>query len=175
MAAESERVALVRKVLATLDLSQRAFAKLLGVPASTVNRWETGQRDPGAVGEALLALLLDNPTRAERVLRRRAEAREAETTPTAAGDDLGERVLAQVAKLERGPRGAKSAMLTDLRRAMRRVKRANLDAALRRLERGGRLVLGRAVDLGALTAGDRRAAIDDPARGLLLYAIRTGQ
>ena len=48
--------------------------------------------------------------------------------------------------------------------------RADLDATLLELDRVGAVALGRAVDLAALADRDREAALQDPFRGLLVYA-----
>jgi DNA-binding transcriptional regulator YiaG len=67
-AGQPDRAALARQTRVALDLTQRELADLLGVPQPTVARWETGVRDPGAVGEALFRLLLDSPRRGKTVL-----------------------------------------------------------------------------------------------------------
>jgi DNA-binding transcriptional regulator YiaG len=72
----TERQSLARNAREALGLSQREFAALLGVPHATVGRWEAGMRNPGAVGEALFALILDSPRRSGRALRRRKATRE---------------------------------------------------------------------------------------------------
>lgn len=67
---------LAREARLALDLTQRAWATLLGVPQSTIYRWESGERDPGAASVALFALVLDSPRRSLRVLRKRAAERD---------------------------------------------------------------------------------------------------
>jgi DNA-binding transcriptional regulator YiaG len=63
-----------------LGVSQRELSQLLGVSQSTIWRWEAGERDPGALGEVLFALIADSPTRARRVLQRlRAERKRGPT------------------------------------------------------------------------------------------------
>lgn len=51
-----------------LGMTQVEFAALLGVPQSTVGRWEAGIRHPGAVALALFALIKADPRAARRVL-----------------------------------------------------------------------------------------------------------
>ena len=72
----TDRQELAREARGALGLSQRKFAALLGVPQATVARWEIGERNPGAVGEAFFRLVLDSPTRSQRVLKRAAQARD---------------------------------------------------------------------------------------------------
>lgn len=68
---ESGGAQAARRAREALELTQVEFAALLGVPQSTVGRWEAGMRHPGAIGLALFALIEDSPTRARRVLRGR--------------------------------------------------------------------------------------------------------
>jgi transcriptional regulator with XRE-family HTH domain len=50
----AERVQKLRKAL---DLSQEAFARLLGVAVQTVNRWENGVAAPSGLADSLLESL----------------------------------------------------------------------------------------------------------------------
>lgn len=66
----SERSDLARAARRALGMTQAEFASLLGVPRPTVGRWEAGMRDPGAVGECLLALVIADPEQAQQTLRK---------------------------------------------------------------------------------------------------------
>ena len=67
----SERSELALAARRALGMTQAEFAALLGVPRPTVGRWESAMRDPGAVGAALLTLILADPEGSVRVLNER--------------------------------------------------------------------------------------------------------
>ena len=46
---------------ARVDLSQQAFARLLGVSARTVQDWEQGRREPTGAAKALLRVAVSHP------------------------------------------------------------------------------------------------------------------
>jgi putative transcriptional regulator len=52
------------------NLSQPAFASLIGVPVATLRNWEQGHRSPTGPARVLLALLDRNPRIVEEALRR---------------------------------------------------------------------------------------------------------
>ena len=66
----------LRALRESWGLSQREFAVLLGLGSGTVNRWEAGDREPGAVAEALLVLSEAAPTKARRLLEAAQRERE---------------------------------------------------------------------------------------------------
>jgi putative transcriptional regulator len=60
------RVLAMRK---TMDLSQRVFAKLVGVSVKTLQNWEQGRRQPSGPATVLLTVLLTDPDAVLRVVR----------------------------------------------------------------------------------------------------------
>ncbi|TWG97122.1 putative transcriptional regulator [Mesorhizobium sp. J18] len=46
---------------ALLDLSQRDFAGLLGIPVATLRNWEQRRTEPDAVAKTLIDLIYDDP------------------------------------------------------------------------------------------------------------------
>jgi hypothetical protein len=90
---------------------------------------------------------------------------------SAAATGLCGRVLAAHAALAKGPGGTVS--LLALRQALGDVPALALERALRDLDRDGVLALGRALDLALLDPAARRAAIEDPIRGPLVYVSRS--
>jgi hypothetical protein len=99
-----------------------------------------------------------------RELMRQALTVQAHDTQVA---DVPARVLVVVHALARGP--GRTATLASVRARLGDLPRSVVDQALWSLEREGRIDLGRAVDLAALTAQDRQSAIRDELRGLLVH------
>jgi len=60
------RVLAMRK---TMGLSQRVFAKLVGVSVKTLQNWEQGRRQPSGPAAVLLTVLLTDPDAVLRALR----------------------------------------------------------------------------------------------------------
>ena len=58
----------VRKARETLGLSQDKFADTLGVSASTLRKWEQGQRAPTGAARTLLRMIEREPRAALRAL-----------------------------------------------------------------------------------------------------------
>jgi putative transcriptional regulator len=56
-----KRPAPPRRIRAKLDLSQAAFASLMGVSLRTVQDWEQGRRKPSGPAEALLRIAEQHP------------------------------------------------------------------------------------------------------------------
>jgi putative transcriptional regulator len=56
-----KRPAPPRRIRANLDLSQAAFASLMGVSLRTVQDWEQGRRKPSGPAEALLRIAEQHP------------------------------------------------------------------------------------------------------------------
>jgi putative transcriptional regulator len=59
-----------------MGLSQRIFAKLVGVSIKTLQNWEQGRRQPSGPATVLLGVLLVNPDAVLRALRQRSLGRE---------------------------------------------------------------------------------------------------
>jgi len=58
---------------ALLDLSQRDFASLLGIPVATLRNWEQRRTEPDAVAKTLIDLIYDDPKgMRDRIARRNA-------------------------------------------------------------------------------------------------------
>ena len=53
----------------TMGLSQRVFAKLVGVSVKTLQNWEQGRRQPSGPAAVLLTVLLTDPDAVLRVMR----------------------------------------------------------------------------------------------------------
>lgn len=53
----------------TMGLSQRVFAKLVGVSVKTLQNWEQGRRQPSGPAEVLLTALVTDPHAVLRALR----------------------------------------------------------------------------------------------------------
>lgn len=51
----------VVKVRQSLDLTQEAFARLLGIGLSTLRSWEQGKRDPSGAARMLIHIALKHP------------------------------------------------------------------------------------------------------------------
>jgi len=51
----------VSKVRLSLNLTQKAFAGLLGIGLSTLRSWEQGKRDPSGAARMLIAIALKHP------------------------------------------------------------------------------------------------------------------
>ena len=51
----------VSKVRLSLNLTQEAFAHLLGIGLSTLRSWEQGKRDPSGAARMLIAIALKHP------------------------------------------------------------------------------------------------------------------
>ncbi|MCO5164788.1 MAG: hypothetical protein M9894_00260 [Planctomycetes bacterium] len=98
-----------------------------------------------------------------------AEEGEHESAPDASGTDVRTRIQAAARRLGRGPRGVVS--LDDLRLAheLKGLPRVELDRRLLALEAGGELSLTPALFPALLREEERRAAVDDPSRGPLLF------
>ena len=60
------RVLAMRK---TMGLSQRVFAKLVGVSVKTLQNWEQGRRQPSGPAAVLLTVLVMDPYAVLRVVR----------------------------------------------------------------------------------------------------------
>jgi len=60
------RVVSMRK---TLGMSQRGFAKLVGVSVKTLQNWEQGRRQPSGPAAVLLTVLVADPGAVMRVVR----------------------------------------------------------------------------------------------------------
>jgi putative transcriptional regulator len=52
-----------------LGISQRGFAKLVGVSVKTLQNWEQGRRQPSGPAAVLLGVLVSDPKAVLRVLR----------------------------------------------------------------------------------------------------------
>ncbi len=52
-----------------MGLSQRVFAKLVGVNVKTLQNWEQGRRQPSGPAAVLLAVLLAEPAAVLRAVR----------------------------------------------------------------------------------------------------------
>jgi hypothetical protein len=72
--------------------------------------------------------------------------------------------------IRRARSGLTTARLADVREMLRDLPRESVNRALLALDREGHVQLGRAVDLAALTNQDRIDGLEDPVRGLLIYA-----
>jgi putative transcriptional regulator len=59
----------VRRVRARLGLTQREFAKRIGVPLGTIQNWEQGKRQLGAVELALFKIVNQVPEVAFDILK----------------------------------------------------------------------------------------------------------
>ena len=59
----------IRKARARLGLSQDQFADAFGVSASTLRKWEQGQRAPTGAAKTLLKIIEREPKAAERALK----------------------------------------------------------------------------------------------------------
>ncbi|MCO5172466.1 MAG: helix-turn-helix domain-containing protein [Planctomycetes bacterium] len=178
--AMDDRHDLARRARAATGLNQRAFARLLGVNATSVNAWERGNRNPARRTRVLLRLICALPERCMEVLlgeeevtggggAQVAEEGEHESAPDASGTDVRTRIQAAARRLGRGPRGVVS--LDDLRLAheLKGLPRVELDRRLLALEAGGELSLTPALFPALLREEERRAAVDDPSRGPLLF------
>jgi hypothetical protein len=66
--------------------------------------------------------------------------------------------------------GLSTARLADVREMLPDLPRESVNRALLALDREGQIQLGRALDLATLTNHDRIAGLEDPIRGLLIYA-----
>ena len=53
----------------TMGLSQRVFAKLVGVSVKTLQNWEQGRRQPSGPAAVLLTVLVADPETVLRALR----------------------------------------------------------------------------------------------------------
>jgi putative transcriptional regulator len=53
----------------TMGLSQRLFAKLVGVSVKTLQNWEQGRRQPSGPAAVLLTVLLTDPDAVLRAMR----------------------------------------------------------------------------------------------------------
>ena len=53
----------------TMGLSQRGFAKLVGVSVKTLQNWEQGRRQPSGPAVVLLTVLLTDPGAVLRAMR----------------------------------------------------------------------------------------------------------
>jgi putative transcriptional regulator len=53
----------------TMGLSQRVFAKLVGVSVKTVRNWEQGRRQPSGPAVVLLTMLVADPDAVLRAVR----------------------------------------------------------------------------------------------------------
>lgn len=62
-------VTLAGRVRKALDLTQQAFADLIGVPVGTVRNWEQGRVKPDPAARALLLILWREPKAALRALK----------------------------------------------------------------------------------------------------------
>jgi len=60
------RLLAIRK---TMGLSQRVFAKLVGVSVKTLQNWEQGRRQPSGPAAVLLTVLVADPEAVLRALR----------------------------------------------------------------------------------------------------------
>ena len=60
------RVLAMRK---TMGLSQRAFARLVGVSVKTLQNWEQGRRQPSGPAAVLLTVLVADPGAVMRAVR----------------------------------------------------------------------------------------------------------
>jgi putative transcriptional regulator len=64
---------LARRARAATGLSQVAFAKLYGVPASSLRDWEQGRRTPDAAAQSYLRVIIKMPDEVARALSFHAE------------------------------------------------------------------------------------------------------
>ena len=62
--------AIVRRLRASTNLSQAAFALLLGVELGTLRNWEQGRREPTGPARALLRAIRNDPENVIRALGR---------------------------------------------------------------------------------------------------------
>ncbi len=99
----SVRARLAKDAREALGLNQAQFAGLLGVPRATPSRWEAGERDPGTLGEDLLALVLDSPVRSKKVLRQLRDQGQPALKKTGIAVPVRERILTAHRKLAAGP------------------------------------------------------------------------
>ncbi|MEZ4754035.1 MAG: helix-turn-helix domain-containing protein [Bdellovibrionota bacterium] len=53
----------IRNLRESFNLSQGVFAALLNVSVSTIQKWEQGQKDPGAPAHKLLQIVKENGIR----------------------------------------------------------------------------------------------------------------
>ncbi|MCO5167222.1 MAG: helix-turn-helix domain-containing protein [Planctomycetes bacterium] len=173
--AMDDRHDLARRARAATGLNQRAFARLLGVNATSVNAWERGNRNPARRTRVLLRLICALPERCMEVLlgeeevtggggAQVAEEGEHESAPDASGTDVRTRIQAAARQLGGG---REVVSLDDLRLAheLKGLPRVELDRRLLALEAGGELSLTPALFPALLREEERRAAVDDPAAG----------
>ena len=59
----------VRGIRRTFDLSQRSFAKLLGISVGTLRNWEQGRRAPRGSARVLLKVAAKHPAEVWNVVR----------------------------------------------------------------------------------------------------------
>ena len=64
---------LARRARSATGLSQVAFAKLYGVPTSSLRDWEQGRRTPDAAAQSYLRVIIKMPDEVARVLSLHAE------------------------------------------------------------------------------------------------------
>lgn len=57
-----------RVVRTQLGMTQEAFARMLGVPVSTLRNWEQGTREPAGAAKALLRVAAKHPNIVRRAL-----------------------------------------------------------------------------------------------------------
>lgn len=55
------------------EMSQRAFAKLIGATNAAVSRWERGKLNPSGIARSLLTVIAERPKLVMRILERAAE------------------------------------------------------------------------------------------------------
>lgn len=161
-AAGDERHELARRARQATGRGVAEFARLLGVAHTTVTAWERGTRNPARRMRTLLRLVEVEPELCLRVL---GEARAQEAPPEERAR-LEERVWRRVRRLAWG---ARRVVPLDRLRFMRGVSREEQDLALRALERRGALELTPALFPAALSPAERKAALRDPERGLLVF------
>lgn len=53
----------IRNLREAFGISQAVFAALLNVSVSTIQKWEQGQKDPGALAHKMLKIVKDNGLR----------------------------------------------------------------------------------------------------------------
>lgn len=87
----------IRELRESLSMSQREFASHLGVPQTTVNRWETGRTTPSA---DYLGLMYDLARRHTRPFEPFAEA-----TPPEERVEIAQIAATEWLRKSKGPRG----------------------------------------------------------------------